>query len=51
MVNQEEASQVTAEAQIFTITAPCGTGIKVSLSNWGASILKVLAPDRDLLIQ
>jgi len=43
----EKADLGPSEAQIFTIAARCGTGIEVSLSNWGASILKVLAPDRE----
>ncbi|PQJ29701.1 aldose epimerase family protein [Rubritalea profundi] len=48
MQNIEKAeNQGTVEAQIFTITARCGTGIEVSLSNLGASILRVLAPDRE----
>jgi aldose 1-epimerase len=42
----EKSGPGTAEAQVFTIAAQCGTGIEVSLSNWGGSILKVLAPDR-----
>ena len=47
MQNIEKAeNQGTVEAQIFTIAARCGAGIEVSLSNWGGSILKVLAPDR-----
>jgi aldose 1-epimerase len=47
MQTRDKSGLGEAEAQIFTIAAQCGTGIEVTLSNWGASILKILAPDRE----
>ena len=47
METRENVDQRMTDAQLFTIAARCGKGIEVSLSNWGGSILNVLAPDRE----
>ena len=47
MEKRENADLSASDAQVFTIAARGRNGIEVSLSNWGASILRVLAPDRD----
>ena len=47
MEKRENPRLAATDAQVFTIAAKGCKGIEVSLSNWGASILRVLAPDRD----